>query len=141
MEEEVIMSPPPNDALPSAATTPPASPSKLVHSLNKSEATQQQQQQQQQKENKQKQHTLLSSKSTPFQPHRRIRTTSFGVGPTPTRAPSMTIHQRRRTASGVGQLNSNITISNNKPDVQLLPRLEEENANLPPQVPYSNSGQ
>ncbi|KAG2224252.1 hypothetical protein INT45_000283 [Circinella minor] len=121
------MSPPPNDTVLSTTATPPASPSKLVHALNKSDATQQE------RENKQKQQTLLSSKSTPFQAHRRIRTTSFGVGPTPTRAPSMTIHQRRRTASGAGQLNNSITINNNKPDVQLLPRLEEENANLPPQ--------
>ncbi|KAI9250959.1 rab-GTPase-TBC domain-containing protein [Phascolomyces articulosus] len=116
--------PPPNDVV--SSTTPPASPSKLVHALNKSEATQQHQQ-------KKQQTMMSSSKSTPFQPHRRIRTTSFGVGPTPTRAPSMTIHQRRRTASGAGHLNNSITINNNKPDVQLLPRLEEENANLPPQ--------
>lgn len=65
-----------------------------------------------------------SSQSTPFQPRRRK--TSFGVNPTPTRTPSMTLHHRRRAGSSVGQ----------KPatDVRLLPRLEEENANLPPQV-------
>ncbi|KAI9485147.1 rab-GTPase-TBC domain-containing protein [Zychaea mexicana] len=127
-EKRVTTMPPPND-------TPqqPTSPSKLVHALHKSEqqaATTAVQQQ-----HKQKYNTIASSKSTPFQPHRRIRTTSFGIGPTPTRAPSMTLHHRRRTASGAGHLDSNANnnSSNNKPDVQLLPRLEEENANLPPQ--------
>ncbi|KAI8141101.1 rab-GTPase-TBC domain-containing protein [Fennellomyces sp. T-0311] len=95
----------------------PSSPSKLVHALHKSEAVAQQ--------HTQPADLVTSSKSTPF--NRRMRTTSFGVGPTPTRAPSMTLHQRRRTASGAGHLNSP------KPDVRLLPRLEEENANLPPQ--------
>lgn len=126
---------PPNDDL---ALSPPASPSKLAGAWQQREAalgTQQQQQQQHVDPSSSSATTssssaLNSSKSTPFQHHRRLRTTSFGMGPTPTRAPSMTLHQRRRTASNAGHGSINKAVS----DVRLLPRLEEENANLPPQV-------
>ncbi|KAI7880417.1 TBC-domain-containing protein, partial [Lichtheimia hyalospora FSU 10163] len=115
---------PPNDDL---CLSPPASPSKLAGAWQQREATLGIQQQQ--PIDPTSSSALNTSKSTPFQHHRRLRTTSFGMGPTPTRAPSMTLHQRRRTASNAGHG------SNNKPvsDVRLLPRLEEENANLPPQ--------
>ncbi|KAI8384488.1 rab-GTPase-TBC domain-containing protein [Radiomyces spectabilis] len=60
----------------------------------------------------------IPSKSTPYQARRRPSMT-----PTPTRTPSMTLSQRRRAVP-----------CHYKPsDLKLLPRLEEENANLPPQ--------
>lgn len=122
---------PPNDDL---ALSPPASPSKLAGAWQQREAALGTQQQQQHVDptssSTSSSSALNSSKSTPFQHHRRLRTTSFGMGPTPTRAPSMTLHQRRRTASNAGHGSINKAVS----DVRLLPRLEEENANLPPQV-------
>lgn len=53
------------------------------------------------------------------------------MGPNPTRNPSMT-YTRRRAHSGVGH--STTVPNSTNVDVRLLPRLEEENANLPPQV-------
>lgn len=119
---------PPNDDL---VLSPPSSPSKLAGAWQQREATVGIHPQQQiDPTTPSSSSALNSSKSTPFQHHRRLRTTSFGMGPTPTRTPSMTLHQRRRTASNVGHGSNNKAVS----DVRLLPRLEEENANLPPQV-------
>jgi hypothetical protein len=57
----------------------------------------------------------LPSKS--YQPRRRRPS----LAPTPSRTPSMSLHRRQPTKPPVT-------------DFKVLPRLEEENANLPPQV-------
>ncbi|ORX47467.1 RabGAP/TBC [Hesseltinella vesiculosa] len=93
-------------------TPPTPSTSKLYSALQ-----QQQQQAQNHLDNSNGIHAPVSPRPLPsksYQP-RRSRLTSFG--PTPTRNPSMTLAQWRKQPS----------------DVKVLPRLEEENASLPPQ--------
>lgn len=121
--------------LPNDVPSPPCSPSRLVHAMENREGIVAKQcwDDVLKKDNDNLLHNqppspitannlVSASRSTPRQLHRQR---SFvGLRPFPSRAPSMTLIRHRSTSC----------LKKTASDVHLLPRLEKENANLPPQV-------
>ena len=121
--------------LPNDVPSPPCSPSRLVHAMENREGIVAKQCWDDVCANN-NDHLLHSrppspltatnlvsaSRSTPRQLHRQR---SFaGLRPFPTKTPSMTLIRHRSTSC----------LKKSASNIHLLPRLEKENANLPPQV-------
>lgn len=135
IDRSIHFTPQPIVMLPNDVPSPPCSPSRLVHAMEDREGIVAKQCWDGASTNE-KDHLLHSQPPSPIAainlvsasrstPRPLNRQRSFvGLRPFPAKTPSMTLIRHRSTSC----------LKKTASDVHLLPRLEKENANLPPQV-------